>query len=295
MEEIENKLTNSELVMRYIALNRAKGIIEKNIEDVKAQQIATINKIVEEQNVSFNDAINQIPDNLKMNDYQLRVEYNLNLDLIKEKYPESIVYEEEVVSSSNMPEAIKNQLKQKQDRIAIKQTKDVKNDPEILKLVAVYTDVELVNYQTWLKELKSYISEDALELFARFKNNPKDFEAFKSYINFESKDYSVAVEYGIYNVNIKDLKSASIESITRDVINTYETKQVLMDEGINIESVSVPRFVKEKTSNSIDDFDGIEYGNKLSKNAIDYVNAVFGGNEDLIKEIKNQYFEILKK
>ena len=68
-----------------------------------------------------------------------------------------------------------------------------------------------------------------------------------------------------------------------------------MDEGINIESVSVPRFVKEKTSNSIDDFDGIEYGNKLSKNAIDYVNAVFGGNEDLIKEIKNQYFEILKK
>ena len=63
MEEIENKLTNSELVMRYIALNRAKGIIEKNIEDVKAQQIATINKIVEEQNVSFNDAINQIPDN----------------------------------------------------------------------------------------------------------------------------------------------------------------------------------------------------------------------------------------
>src|SRR5574343_747274 len=103
MEEIENKLTNSELVMRYIALNRAKGIIEKNIEDVKAQQIATINKIVEEQNVSFNDAINQIPDNLKMNDYQLRVEYNLNLDLIKEKYPESIVYEEEVVSSSNMP------------------------------------------------------------------------------------------------------------------------------------------------------------------------------------------------
>lgn len=295
MEEIENKLTNSELVMRYIALNRAKGIIEKNIEDVKAQQIATINKIVEEQNVSFNDAINQIPDNLKMNDYQLRVEYNLNLDLIKEKYPESIVYEEEVVSSSNMPEAIKNQLKQKQDRIAIKQTKDVKNDPEILKLVAAYTDVELVNYQTWLKELKSYISEDALELFARFKNNSKDFEAFKSYINFESKDYSVAVEYGIYNVNIKDLKSASIESITRNVINTYETKQVLMDEGINIESVSVPRFVKEKTSNSIDDFDGIEYGNKLSKNAIDYVNAVFGGNEDLIKEIKNQYFEILKK
>lgn len=295
MEEIENKLTNSELVMRYIALNRAKGIIEKNIEDVKAQQIATINKIVEEQNVSFNDAINQIPDNLKMNDYQLRVEYNLNLDLIKEKYPESIVYEEEVVSSSNMPEAIKNQLKQKQDRIAIKQTKDVKNDPEILKLVAAYTNVELVNYQTWLKELKSYISEDALELFARFKNNSKDFEAFKSYINFESKDYSVAVEYGIYNVNIKDLKSASIESITRNVINTYETKQVLMDEGINIESVSVPRFVKEKTSNSIDDFDGIEYGNKLSKNAIDYVNAVFGGNEDLIKEIKNQYFEILKK
>ena len=295
MEEIENKLTNSELVMRYIALNRAKGIIEKNIEDVKAQQIATINKIVEEQNVSFNDAINQIPDNLKMNDYQLRVEYNLNLDLIKEKYPESIVYEEEVVSSSNMPEAIKNQLKQKQDRIAIKQTKDVKNDPEILKLVAVYTDVELVNYQTWLKELKSYISEDALELFARFKNNPKDFEAFKSYINFESKDYSTAVEYGIYYVDINLIQTESLESIAKDVVNTYETKQELIDQGVLIESVSTHRFVKEKTSNSIDEFDGAEYGYELSKNAVDYVNAVFNGDEELINEVKNQYFEILKK
>ena len=55
--EQKDKITNNELVLRYIALNKAKGIIEKNIEDVKAQQIVAINKIVEEQNVSFNDAI----------------------------------------------------------------------------------------------------------------------------------------------------------------------------------------------------------------------------------------------
>lgn len=293
--EQKDKITNKELVLRYIALNKAKGIIEKNIENVKAQQIAAINKIVEEQNVSFNDAINQIPETLKMIDYQLRVEYNLNLDLIKEKYPECIVYKKELKSSSNMPENIKAQLKQKQDNIAIKQTKEVKNDPEILKLIESYTDVELSNYQTWLKELKSYIVEDSNELMTRFKNNQEEFENLKKYINFESKDYSTAVEYGIYYVDIDLIQTESLESIAKDVVNTYETKQELIDQGVLIESVSTHRFVKEKTSNSIGNFDGAEYGYELSKNAVEYVNAVFNGDKELINEIKNQYFEILKK
>ena len=111
----------------------------------------------------------QIPETLKMINYQLRVEYNLNLDLIKEKYPECIVYRKELNSTSKMPESIRLQLKKKQDKISIKQTNEVKKDPEILKLVATYTDVELPQYQAWLEELKSYITEDSNELSIRFK------------------------------------------------------------------------------------------------------------------------------
>lgn len=291
--EQKDKITNNELVLRYIALNKAKGIIEKNIEDVKAQQIVAINKIVEEQNVSFNDAITQIPETLKMINYQLRVEYNLNLDLIKEKYPECIVYRKELNSTSKMPESIRLQLKKKQDKISIKQTNEVKKDPEILKLVATYTDVELPQYQAWLEELKSYITEDSNELSIRFKNEPESFKDLKNYINFESKDYLIASEYGIYNVDINIMQTETLESIAKDVINTYETKQELIDQGISIESVSTHRFVKE--ANSTDFFNGVEYGNSLIKNSVDYVNAVFSGDENLIDEIKNQYFEILKK
>ncbi len=155
--------------------------------------------------------------------------------------------------------------------------------------------MELANYQTWLKELKSYIVEDSNELIIRFKNNPEEFENLKKYINIESKDYSSAVEYGIYYVDIDLIQTESLEAITKDVVNTYETKQELIDQGVLIESVSTHRFVKEKTSNSIDNFDGAEYGYELSKNAVEYVNAVFNGNKELINEVKNQYFEILKK
>ena len=73
----------------------------------------------------------------------------------------------------------------------------------------------------------------------------------------------IASEYGIYNVDINIMQTETLESIAKDVINTYETKQELIDQGISIESVSTHRFVKE--ANSTDFFNGVEYGNSLIK------------------------------